>query len=229
MSKGKLEKFALLKTMPHVFQCPSWHNPQLLNHQNEVVEMKGNWHSRLFKNDKPITLELGCGYGEYTMAMAERFPNRNFIGVDLKGSRIYTGAKYVMEQDLENAAFLRSQIALLPHFFAANEVDEIWLPFPDPQRKKCKYRKRLTSEFHLNIYRQFLKPGGILHLKTDSDLLYEFTLELIANNNLPQYVNYRYDFNETPQHELLRIKTRYEKLNLSNATAIKYLQFGLKS
>ena len=227
MSKGKLAKFEAMRSMPNVFQNFSWHEPQLINHLGNEMSLKGQWHEQVFGNNNPIILELACGYGEYTVGMAQRCPNHNFIGIDIKGNRIYTGAQYLLDQRISNAVFLRSSIELLPHFFDTAEINEIWIPFPDPFRRDSKSKRRLTSAYFLNIYRQFLVPNGVVHLKTDSDILYDFTLQTIAENAC-HLLEEHYDLYSTAaDNELLHIKTRYERLNLSGASTFKYIKFSL--
>ncbi|MGB1206211.1 MAG: tRNA (guanosine(46)-N7)-methyltransferase TrmB [Chitinophagales bacterium] len=225
MRKGndKLKKFAEIAKMPHVFQNLNWLEPVLTNSDKKVVDYKGKWHSDFFKNDNPIVLELACGYAEYTVAIAERFPNKNVIGIDMKGNRLWTGAKYLMQNNHTNAAFIRSNIDLLYRYFDENEVSEIWIPFADPQRKK--QRKCLTAELFLPMYRKILKPEGCVHLKTDSDLLYEYTLEMVEKHGLKVLKNYPDLYSVDFENELLNVKTRYEKQNPSGSDTIKYLQF----
>lgn len=226
MAKGKMAKFAEIKKMPHVFENRIWTDPVLYNHEGWVIDLQGRWQSHYFGNQNPIILELACGYGEYTVAIAQMYPEKNAIGVDIKGNRVWTGATYVQHQQLKNAAFVRAPIELLGHFFGASEISEIWLTFPDPQAGKP--RKRLTALSFLQLYQKILHPNGIVHLKTDSDLLYEFTLETLAENNFPILVNYPDLYRNLPaDNPLLSVSTRYEKLNLSGANTIKYLQFGL--
>lgn len=163
MGKGKLAKFADMERYENVFQYP------FSVADNVPFEMKGRWREMYFKNDNPIVLELGCGKGEYTVGLAKLFPNINFIGVDIKGARMWTGATQALEEGLKNVAFLRTNIEIIDRFFAPGEVSEIWLTFSDPQMKNP--RKRLTSTFFMNRYRHFLKDGGVVHLKTDSNFL----------------------------------------------------------
>ena len=165
MGKDKLSKFAAIKEYPHVFE----HN------EDETLALKGNWRKDFFKNDNPIVLELGCGKGEYSVGLAKHFPNKNFIGCDIKGNRIYIGAKNSLEQGMTNVAFLRTRIDYITDYFSEGEIDEIWLTFSDPQPKKP--RKRLSSPLFIERYRQILKKGGIVHMKTDSNLLFEYTEE----------------------------------------------------
>lgn len=212
--------------MPHVFENRIWKEPVLYNHEGRVIDYKGQWQSSYFKNNNPIILELACGYGEYTMAMASLYPDVNVIGIDIKGNRIWTGATFVQNHQLQNAAFVRAPIELIGHFFGKSEISEIWLTFPDPQIGKP--RKRLTALSYLQLYQKILHPAGIVHLKTDSDLLYEFTLETLSENNFPILVNYPDLYRSNHQsNPLLSVSTRYEKLNLSGASTIKYLKFGL--
>lgn len=235
MSKGKLEKFAEISAMPHVFQNYDWKSPKLKNFKGEEVIMKGKWRSDFFKNNHPIIIELACGYGEYTMAIAERYPELNVIGIDVKGNRIWTGAKFVEEKGLKNAAFLRTQIEQLMDCFEAEEVDEIWLTFPDPRKEHRRSRKRLTAPRYLNLYRQVLKKGGLLHLKTDSTLLYEYSLETLRENDCEILVDYRDVYAANAKENLAAkdrnfdlatsVKTRYEIMHTEMGETIKYVRF----
>jgi len=227
MSKRKQKKLADLRKMPNVFQNFNWAAAELEDFEGKKVNFQGKWATEVFKNDAPIVLELGCGYGEYTMAMAERFPTFNFIGMDIKGPRLWTGAKYLLDNGLKNAIFIRSNVQLVPQIFAANEISEIWIPFPDPYPHKGKSQKRLTSERFLKHYEHILSPDGLLHLKTDSDLLYEFTLETIEELNCRLLLHYKDLYSADFDNDLLTINTRYEKLNLSGADSIKYVKFQL--
>jgi tRNA (guanine-N7-)-methyltransferase len=213
MSRKKLKRFKEMKEFPNVFNYP--------------VEMKGRWRSDYFKNENPVVLELGCGRGEYTVGLSSIFPEKNFIGVDLKGSRLWRGAKTCYLDGKNNAAFIRSRIELIEYYFDKNEVDEIWITFPDPQPKDKWEKKRLTSENYLNFYRRILKPWGIIHLKTDSTYLYEFTLTLLKYLHLPileSNADIYSDENVTPA---LSIQTTYEKKFRATGEKIKYLQFQL--
>ena len=177
MSKGKLAKFADLDTYENVFQYP-------YSIMEEVTfDMRGHWHEQYFNNQNPIVLELGCGKGEYTVELARRYPDKNFIGVDIKGARLWTGATLALREGLKNVAFLRTNIEIIDRFFAQDEVEEIWLTFSDPQMKNP--RKRLTSTFFLNRYRHFLIDNGVIHLKTDSNFLFTYTSLLVEKNQLP--------------------------------------------
>ncbi|MBL7917330.1 MAG: tRNA (guanosine(46)-N7)-methyltransferase TrmB [Bacteroidia bacterium] len=196
---------------------------------NKGFAQKGKWREQFFKNNNPIVLELGCGKGEYTVGLGEKNRNKNFIGVDLKGNRIWTGAKYALENKLDNIAFLRSRIDFIENCFEKDEVDEIWITFPDPQPQKTRARKRLTNIRFLNYYKKILKPGGIIHLKTDSTSLYEYTLEVLKENNFPiiWHTNNLYKDCPTDRKELIEIKTYYEKLFTERGEDIKYILFQL--
>lgn len=191
--------------------------------------LSGNWGSTQFKNQNPIVLELGCGRGEYTVGLAEKNPAKNFIGVDVKGNRIWTGAKYALENKLTNVAFIRTRIDFIEQCFAPGEVSEIWITFPDPQPQKPRARKRLTHPIFLNRYNKILKPGGFVHLKTDSTSLYEYTLQVIEENKLPLNWHTPNLYKNCPpeREELIKIKTYYEKLFTEKGEDIKYILFGL--
>ncbi|MBP8755116.1 MAG: tRNA (guanosine(46)-N7)-methyltransferase TrmB [Chitinophagales bacterium] len=229
MPKRKLQKFAALHTFTNVLQHTHYKNPALHNSVNEEVNYKGIWSADFFRNDNPLILELACGKGEYTIDMAKAMPDKNFIGIDIKGNRIHTGAKLGMEQQIRNAAFIRMEITQLPLFFAANEVSEIWITFPDPHLKPCKDQQRLTSERFLNIYKHFLQPGGLIHLKTDDPTLYNFTLETIADTNAILLFNDDDIYSKPLHHPFLTIKTYYEKMHLAEGKKIKYVQMKLIS
>jgi len=177
MGKNKLQKFADMAAYPHVFEYP------YSVAENVPFEMKGKWHEIFFKNNNPIVLELGCGRGEYTVGLGRMFPDKNFIAVDIKGARMWSGATESISEGLTNVAFLRTNIEIIERFFAEGEVSEIWLTFSDPQMKKA--TKRLTSTYFMNRYRQFLKPDGIIHVKTDSNFMFTYTRYMIEENKLP--------------------------------------------
>ena len=189
------------------------------------VSFKGNWNRAFFQNDFPICLELACGKGEYTIGLAEIFSNQNFIGVDIKANRMWKGASYALENKLSNVGFLRTQIDHIENYFGHSEVDEIWITFPDPQHKKA--RKRLTNPFFLDYYRKILKPKARIHLKTDDDLLYEYTLEVIDQLKLPIHNQSANIYSKEEINLKLRIKTFYEKIWLEAGKEIKYIQFSL--
>jgi len=232
MSKGKLKKFAEMETFKNVFQYP-------YGVISEVpFEMRGYWREQYFHNDNPIVLELGCGKGEYTVGLARVYPNINFIGVDIKGARIYTGAKQALEEGLDNVAFLRTSIEIIDRFFSEDEVQEIWLTFSDPQMKNV--HKRLTSTFFMNRYRRFLIDGGIVHLKTDSNFLFTYTTYMVNVNQLPVLFRtedlYGNELSEgrvaenqmdEKTREILGIHTYYENQWIERGLNIKYMKFQL--
>lgn len=220
MGKNKLKKFSDMETFDHVFQCS--YNELA---QGELFPLKGCWHTQFFQNNNPIVLELGCGKGEYTVELAQRFPDKNYIGIDIKGARMWTGAKLSAEQGLHNVAFIRTGINAIHHFFATNEVAEIWITFADPQMKKV--NKRLTSTSFLSLYQQFLIAEGKINLKTDSNFLFTYTQALAEVNQLPIYTTTRDLYQTHPNDETLAIKTYYEKQWISRGLTIKYLQFAL--
>lgn len=219
MGKGKLAKFADMRTYPHVFE------PEGSYRENVPFEMRGCWNSSFFHNDGPIVLELGCGHGEYTVGLAGLFPEKNFIGVDIKGARMWTGARMSLERGMTNVAFLRTVIELIDRFFSPGEVSEIWITFPDPQMKKA--TKRLTSTYFMERYRRILKPGGKIHLKTDSNFMYTYTCAMVDHNRLP--VEFRTDdlYASGDANHILSIKTHYEQQWLERGKTIKYIVFGL--
>lgn len=229
MSKrNKLQKFAELLTFPNVYENYNPKEPQLVGLNGEEVDLKGKWRSEHFKNDYPITLELACGRGEYTLDLARRYPARNFIGVDVKGARIWKGARIALEEKLDNVAFLRTRIEQIALFFEPAEVDEIWITFPDPFLRKSKANRRLTGTNFLKAYRQILKSGGMVHLKTDEPNLYEFTLEVLAED---AQVKILYQDDDIYAKELpfpeLETKTYYEKMHLAEGKKIKYIRFTI--
>ncbi len=222
MAKNKIRRFNEMKEWDNVFE------PSLDPINKTPFLLKGKWNKEHFKNDYPIVLELGCGKGEYSIGMAKKYRDKNFIGIDIKGARIWVGAKEALENKIENVAFLRIKIDFLTDYFDENEIDEIWLTFSDPQPNKP--RKRLTSELFVQRYRRVLKPKGFIHLKTDSDLLFESTLEEIETHN--------YNCNESTwdlynsiqskteeEKEIFKIKTHYEQLFSSKGAVIKYCKF----
>lgn len=220
MSKNKLAKFEEMKSFEHVFQVP------FKNIKENDFHLKGKWAKDFFQNKNPVILELGCGKGEYTVELAEKFTDANFIGIDIKGARLWNGAKNALEKELKNVAFLRTNIEIIGQFFGENEIDEIWLTFPDPQMKKT--RKRLTSANFLNKYRNFLKKDGIIHLKTDSNFQYIYTSALVHKNNFEILAETDNLYESDVLNETLQIKTFYEKQWLSRGITIKYLAFKLK-
>lgn len=217
MGKNKLQKFDDMSRYPHVFQYP------FSTLKEKGCELAGRWNDRFFKNDRPIVLELGCGKGEYTVGLAQLFPDKNFIGIDIKGARMWSGARDSLEKGLTNVAFLRTNIALIDRFFAIGEVSEIWITFPDPQMKKV--RKRLTSTGFITKYRSILALGGVIHLKTDSPFLYRYTCEVVRANHYPVVKQTDDLYREVQDDPILGIKTFYEQQWLERGLSIKYIQF----
>ena len=217
MSKNKLAKFADLNTFGHVIQL------SYRSLINEGFSLKGNWNKDFFKNENPVVLELGCGKGEYTVGLARLFPDKNFIGVDIKGSRMWSGAKQADLDQLRNCAFVRTNIELLSYFFAHNEVDEIWLTFPDPQMKKTK--KRLTSTRFITSYSEILNDNGIIHLKTDSRFLFQYTLATVEVNGFKMLVNTDDLYSSGLADEILSIRTAYEQQWIERGKTIKYIRY----
>lgn len=221
MGKDKIRRFVAVKSFDNFYE------PVI----GEVSPMKGKWGSDHFKNDHPIIVELGCGKGEYSVGLAKHFPNKNFIGVDIKGARMFVGAEQALNENLKNVAFLRTKIDFITDCFEENEVDEIWLTFSDPQPKK--ENKRLSSPPFIERYRKILKPGGIIHMKTDSDLLFEYTEEQIKLQNYG-LLELTWDlYGEIPEkidpvtREIFHIKTHYEKLFTAKGSVIKYCKFKI--
>jgi len=191
-------------------------------------DLKGKWKETFFGNNNPLILELGCGRGEYTIGMAKRFPGKNFLGIDIKGARMWSGATIAKKESINNVGFLRTRIELIESFFRRNEVDEIWITFPDPQLKKHRNKKRLTGPRFLNYYRSFLKENGIIHLKTDSLELYYYTLELIRKNDLETIKNTNDLYSDSDIDDNLLIRTHYEQIFLEAGKKITYISFRLK-
>lgn len=217
MGKNKLSKFADMETFSNVIQVP-FSEVSVCDHL-----LKGNWNKGFFHNDNPVVLELGCGKGEYTTGLAAVDPGKNYIGIDIKGSRMWKGAKYALDNGLKNVGFLRTNIELTNRFFGENEINEIWLTFPDPQMKKV--RKRLTSTRFISLFLEFLKPGGVIHLKTDSNFQYIYTLEMARANGF-EIVSDNSDIYASENiPAALQIKTYYEKQWIARGLTIKYLSF----
>lgn len=212
MGQKKLVRFEELKTFPNVLQFPPG--------------IAGKW-SDFFKNENPITLELACGKGEYALGLGELYPDQNFIGIDLKGNRIWVGAKKALKMNLQNVAFLRTQIDMVSEYFSSNEITSIWITFPDPQLRMSKAKKRLTHPKFLRLYQQFLKPGGLIHLKTDSPDLYRFTKWVIDLYDCTLHTDQDDVFAEEVVHEELQIKTHYESLDIAGSNRIHHLCFSL--
>ena len=224
MGKDKLKRFVEMEHFDNVFQ-PS------MEEVKEGFRMKGKWHSDFFKNDNPIVIELGCGRGEYTVGMAQKYPNKNFIGIDIKGSRIWRGAKTGVEDQMNNVGFVRSKIDFIEYLFAENEVSEIWLTFSDPQPKRP--RKRLTSKLFVDRYRKIMKQDGVVNIKTDSDLLFESTLEQIEEHSYNCSLSSWDVYGEMvltasdELKELMDIKTFYEQKWLEEGKKIKFAKFTI--
>ncbi len=243
MGKNKLKKFAEMAQMQCVFQCgardilPNPRDPRGADvpSDNPALAMKGEWRNRFFHNDHPLLLELGCGHGDYTVGLARVYPDTNYIGVDIKGARMWQGAKQATAEGLTNVAFLRTNIELLPNFFASDEVDGLWITFPDPQMKKA--TKRLTSTYFMERYRQLLRDNATIHLKTDSPFLYTYTREMIRLNNLPLlcdtadlYGNQKSEISNQQSaifEDARRLQTHYEHQWLDRGLTIKYLVWQL--
>lgn len=219
MAKNKLAKFAEMETLDNVFQ------PLHKEVFRSDYALKGQWKQKVFHNEHPVILEVGCGKGEYTVGLGQLYPEKNFIGMDIKGARIWHGAKAAQNDNLPNVAFLRMYAEMLESAFAPEEVSEIWITFPDPQMAKAK--KRLTGTRFLNLYQKILKKDGIIHLKTDSPFLYAYTSELIKINNLKELVNTEDLYDGGLNDKILGIKTFYEQQWLSRGKKIKYIQFML--
>ncbi len=212
MAQKKLLRFAQIKTFPNVLEYPT--------------DMKGRW-SRFFKNDNPVILELACGRGEYTIGLAGMYPQQNFIGVDVKGNRMYLGAKKALDDSLANAAFLRTQVEMIADYFDESEVADIWITFPDPQLRWSKAKKRLTHPRFLRQYRKILKPGGTINLKTDSPELYQFTKTVIELYKLDLVEDLDDAYTQPGIKQELKIRTHYEGLDIAQSKKIHYLKFSL--
>ncbi|MCX6183562.1 MAG: tRNA (guanosine(46)-N7)-methyltransferase TrmB [Flavobacterium sp.] len=221
-SKNKLKRFKENENFGNVFQ-PT---------REEVVAdtflFKGCW-SDFFKNNNPIVLELGCGKGEYTVGLAERYPEKNFIGIDIKGARFWRGAKTAVESGMHNVAFVRTQIELIDHLFNTGEVAEIWITFPDPQIKYKRTKHRMTNPVFLQLYKKILQPAGVVHLKTDSEFMHGYTLGLLhGEGHAVEYANHNIYKNEGSPDEVTAIQTFYEKQYLEINKAITYIRFKIK-
>ena len=231
MGKNNLKKFAEMETFHNVFQCGA----REMVEDSPIVAMRGKWHEEYFHNDNPIVLELGCGRGEYTVGLAARYLDKNYIGIDIKGARMWAGAKQAELAGMKNVAFLRTNIEMLTHFFAPNEVAEIWITFPDPQMKKA--TKRLTSTYFMQRYAELLQENGLIHLKTDSPFLYTYTQAMVKENTYPLLVDTcdlynteqvsKIENRESDIEEARALQTHYEHQWLDRGLTIKYLRWQL--
>jgi len=227
VGKNKLAKFDAIGDMPNVFQNNGTYYPEVefVGKNGKKVDYLGKWNELYFKNNNPIVLELACGAGEYTVGMAEIHPEKNFIGIDIKGNRLWNGANYALENNLNNVAFIRARIEMLDVFFDSQEVSEIWITFADPFPSDRRRKHRLTFTRFLQMYKKLLKPDGLIHLKTDSDLLYEFTLEMIEENEAKILYQNNDIYKNGYQEPLLDLKTKYEKMHLADGKTVKYVKF----
>ncbi len=222
-SKNKLKRFRENDTFSNVFQ------PSREALVNSEFNLKGNWRAQVFKNNNPLVLELGCGKGEYSVALAKKYPNKNFIGIDIKGARFWRGAKTAIEEAIPNVAFLRTQIELIDHAFGENEVDEIWITFPDPQIKYKRTKHRMTNATFLKRYKKILKPEGVVNLKTDSEFMHGYTLGLLHGaGHEVLYANHNVYKQEGSPEEVTGIQTYYESQYLKQDKPITYIKFKIK-
>lgn len=221
MGKKKLRRFAENATFENMFQR------SFEELEEDGFELKGNWRSGFFQNQNPLVLELACGKGEYTVDMARKFPDKNFIGLDIKGSRMWNGCKKSNVENLNNVAFIRTQIELIQFFFGIHEVDEIWITFPDPHLRKSRRKKRLTSPQFLNRYKPLLKDDAIIHLKTDDDTLFEFTREIIQEYNHQIHQISADVYHDQIPGPVTDIQTFYEQMWLDKGKRIKFISFTL--
>lgn len=221
-SKNKLKRFRENETFKNVIQ------PTREEALNDGLKLKGNWREKVFKNDNPIVLELGCGKGEYSVGLGRKYPDKNFLGVDIKGARFWRGAKTALEDGLDNVFFLRTQIELIDLFFEKDEVDEIWITFPDPQIKFKRTKHRMTNPSFLDRYKKILKPGGLVHLKTDSEFMHGYTLGLLEGYGIEvDYAHHDVYINEYSPEDVVSIQTFYEQQYLDVGKKITYIKFKL--
>ena len=223
-SKNKLKRFRENDSFSNVVQ------PSREEVQNNALDLKGNWRKNFFKNNNPIVLELGCGKGEYTVNLAKKYPDKNFLGIDIKGARLWRGAKTAVEENMDNVGFLRTQIELIEHLFDQHEVDEIWITFPDPPIKYKRTKHRLTNPAFLDKYKGILKKGGIVHLKTDSEFMHGYTLGLLTG--LEQEIEFAhhdvYGIGEEAPEEAVAFQTFYENQYLETGKKITYIRFSFR-
>ncbi|MFN5183960.1 MAG: tRNA (guanosine(46)-N7)-methyltransferase TrmB [Bacteroidota bacterium] len=217
---GKLQKFDEVNSFSNCFYLSYFD-------KDKGLGIKGKWKKEYFGNQHPIVLELGCGRGEYTIGLAKNNLNKNYIGVDIKGARIWTGAKIATENEMKNVAFIRTRIDFIEYCFDNEEIDEIWITFPDPQPQKARERKRLTNHLFLDRYMKFLKKGGCIHLKTDNTGMYEYSVDSMRSFGLKEIFSTDDLYNHVPEgrEELIQIKTYYEKLFTEKGEKIKYCMF----
>ncbi len=222
-SKNKLKRFNENKTFQNVIE------PTRDEVLNNSLGYKGEWREKFFKNQNPIVLELGCGKGEYTVGLAEKFPEKNFIGIDIKGARFWRGAKTALENNMQNVCFIRTQIELVDHIFDTAEIDEIWITFPDPQIKYKRTKHRMTNHEFLQRYKKILKTEGLMHLKTDSEFMHGYTLGLLhGEGHEVLYANHNVYHQEGSPEVVTAIQTFYEKQYLEKNKPITYIQFKIK-
>lgn len=222
-SKNKLKRFKENETFLNVFQ------PKRNELLSETFSLKGKWNEIFFKNDNPLVLELGCGKGEYSVGLAKKYPDKNFIGIDIKGARFWRGAKTAIEEGIDNVAFLRTQIELIEYAFAKSEVDEIWITFPDPQIKYKRTKHRMTNSDFLDRYKKILKPDGVVNLKTDSEFMHGYTLGVLHGaGHEVVYANHNVYKQEGSPEEVTGIQTFYESQYLEQNKPITYIRFKIK-
>ena len=222
-SKNKLKRFRENETFENVIQ------PSREEVISDSLKLKGNWRKNFFKNNNPLVLELGCGKGEYSVNLAKAYPEVNFLGIDIKGARFWRGAKSALEENMKNVGFLRTQIELIDHIFDENEVDEIWITFPDPQIKYKRTKHRLTNEVFLDMYKKILKPDGVVHLKTDSEFMHGYTLGLLHGLRQDiEYANHDVYASDGVPEAVTTIQTFYEKQYLEVDKKITYIRFRFR-
>jgi tRNA (guanine-N7-)-methyltransferase len=220
MSKGKLEKFKEVTAFPNTLELTDFQD-------EESQKPKGRWHTHIFENENPIVLELACGKGTYTLELARRNPDKNFVGVDIKGARIWKGAKQALEEGLDSVRFLRIYIDHLDEYFAHNEVDDIWITFPDPYPRFSDRNNRLSAPKFLKIYQRVMKPKGLIHFKTDSDELFSFTKKSVQKSGCKVLEVVKDIYEERPDDKLLTIQTHFERDHLKKGRTISFIKFSL--
>ena len=224
-NRSKLEKFAANLAFPNVFENMDFDEPKLRKGLNQYVDFRNKWKEEYFKNNSPLILELACGRGEYSLGMARMLPERNYVGVDIKGARIWKGASTALNEQLNQIVFVRTKIELLDKFFGEGEVDEIWITFADPFPRPSKSNKRLTSDYYLDLYHKILKPGALLHLKTDDPGLYDFSVDRMQSHPAFTLIYHEDDIYSKPLvTPELELKTYYERMHLQVGKKIKYIR-----